>query len=475
MTRATRLAVGLSILAVAVRFIGVSQPFIDNWSWRQSDVATIARNFSRGGFDFFHPRIDWAGAEPGYVGTEFPILPFAVSIAYKAIGEHDWLGRAETILFFAMSLPFFFLLVRDLFGELAAVWSLFFYSFAPLSLFASREFMPDMPSLSLAIAGVYLFRRWMATAGSTMLLASAVCASLSILIKLPSIVIAAPLAAVAGIGDPGRRPRCRLQLLLFAIVTLVPAGVWYWHAYRTAQQFYPHHYFGAGGIRIMSINWYWGIFQQLATSSLTPLLFVLGVVGVVLSVREANARIFVAWLAAMLLFIFTAGYGSRHQWYQLPLVPIFAAFAGNVCARVAAGKPLSILLVAAFAALAFLGVRPLYHSAAAYLRAAGVELQATPRSSLIAAADNGDPTLLYYAGRRGWHFPEQDGIYAGDPADAQQLIVDLGALRARGATHLALTVSTMWWLDAFPQFAQYLATNAKLMKRSADCAIYSLP
>src|SRR2546421_11890142 len=54
----------------SVRLIGIEQTFIDPWSWRQSDVAAIARNYFENGFHFARPRIDWAGNERGYVGTD---------------------------------------------------------------------------------------------------------------------------------------------------------------------------------------------------------------------------------------------------------------------------------------------------------------------------------------------------------------------------------------------------------------------
>src|SRR3974377_835409 len=72
---ATALAVTIFILAVVVRLMWITQPYTDHWSWRQSDVAAIARNFSERGFHFAYPQIDWAGDATGYVGTEFPILP----------------------------------------------------------------------------------------------------------------------------------------------------------------------------------------------------------------------------------------------------------------------------------------------------------------------------------------------------------------------------------------------------------------
>src|ERR1700738_4297824 len=100
------LFVSVAVAAVAIRFIWISQPFVDTWSWRQSDVAAIARNYSQNSFQFAYPQIDWSGGGAGYVGTEFPILPFLTAISYKLLGIHEWIGRFESVLFFALSLPF---------------------------------------------------------------------------------------------------------------------------------------------------------------------------------------------------------------------------------------------------------------------------------------------------------------------------------------------------------------------------------
>src|SRR3982751_5998799 len=173
------LLTAISLAAVAARLIAISQPFIDDWSWRQSDVAAIARNYFQNGFHFGYPQIDWAGAAPGYVGTEFPILPFAAAVCYKIAGVHEWLGRIQAVVFFAISLPFFSALVRKPFGERATMWALIFYSLAPLRLMTSRCFIPDMPSLSLSIVGLYCFVRWVKLQSWPMLVSSAITLSLA--------------------------------------------------------------------------------------------------------------------------------------------------------------------------------------------------------------------------------------------------------------------------------------------------------
>jgi len=98
----------------------------------------------------------------------------------------------------------------------------------------------------------------------------------------------------------------------------------------------------------------------------------------------------------------------------------------------------------------------------------------TPPDALIIAADNGDPTIFYYAERRGWHFLEKDGIYQGDPIDNQQLIVDLAELRSRGATHLVFTTNTFWWLEYYPDFARHLGETATLIQATPEFGIYRL-
>ena len=121
----SKLVLAVWLLAVAVRLILINQPYIDHWSWRQSDVAAIARNFFEHGFRFGYPDIDWAGGSAGYVGTEFPILPFLAAICYKFAGIHEWIGRSQSVIFFALSLPFLFLLVREIFGRTAGAWGTF--------------------------------------------------------------------------------------------------------------------------------------------------------------------------------------------------------------------------------------------------------------------------------------------------------------------------------------------------------------
>lgn len=498
--RTTNIAIALSVLAIAARFILIDQPFIDGWSWRESDVAAIARNFLQNGFHFARPQIDWAGDQPGYVGTEFPILPFMAALCYKIFGVHEWVGRTQAVVFFALSLPFFFLIVRRIFGPIAALWALFFYSFAPLAIMTSRCFMPDVPSLSLALIALYFFMRWIEHRQWTAFFLSAVALSLSILIKVTSAVTGVPLLylGVAAVydrrrlsaGKNGDSHTLPLQMLaLFGGIALLPSVMWYWHAYQVAQKFYPFHFFGEGGITIKNFGWYWTIARLTFSSTLTPLLSILALIGLFLVPRERFARVFHWWLLAMILFIVVAGYGNRHPWYQLPLVPISAVFAGQFCARIMAlptfARPNSYpalfmragfsLVLIVFVARVLACVQILYSPVAAPFHNAGLELKKiTPQDALIVAADDGNPTLFYYAERKGWHFPEQHGMWEGGPRDSEQAVVDLEQLRTLGASYFVFPRDTFWWLNYYTGFVQYLKRSAELIKETDNFKIYRL-
>jgi 4-amino-4-deoxy-L-arabinose transferase-like glycosyltransferase len=384
------------------------------------------------------------------------------------------------VILFALSLPFFFLLVRKTFGEIAATWALFFYSFAPIGIMASRCFMPDTPSLALSIIGLYLFDVWISDQRSTMaFIASAFCISLSILIKATTVLIAAPLACLAFQYFKSSAFR-NLKVWIFAAIALIPSAIWYWHAYQISQQFYPHHFFGAGGVKIMPASWYWNIARQIPTSELAPLLFLLGIVGAWQTKSTASAKPLRWWLAAMVLFIVVVGYGNRHPWYQLPLVPIFAAFAGAACSFLA-GKisnrvlkiSLAVVLTVGVLIPAFVYGSKFYESTAEPMRDAGLILKriAAP-SALVIAADNGDPTIFYYAERKGWHFTEKDGIFYGEPRDSAQAIVDLEGLRKRGANFLVFSSDTSWWLDYYQELGNYVAGNSRLVEGTPEFKIY---
>jgi 4-amino-4-deoxy-L-arabinose transferase-like glycosyltransferase len=248
------LLLSILVCGLAIRLIAISQPFIDAWSWRQADVAMIAENFYRGGFNILSPQVNWAGNAPGYVGTEFPLVPFIAALLYRVFGVQDWIGRSVSVLFYTVSLPFFFFLVREISNARGALVAVGIYTLAPLSIFASRSFMPDMTSLSLSIIALYLFAKWLERApNATLFVVMSLATSLAILVKPPAVLIGVPLLAMAW-SKYGAREIIRREWLAFAALALIGPLAWYTHAYYISVTYAPYHFFGGGGIEIKEVG-----------------------------------------------------------------------------------------------------------------------------------------------------------------------------------------------------------------------------
>jgi hypothetical protein len=85
--------------------------------------------------------------------------------------------------------------------------------------------------------------------------------------------------------------------------------------------------------------------------------------------------------------------------------------------------------------------------------------------------------LVDFRGRIGWHFLQtRDGVYAGHhPADSAAAIKALTLLRAKGADYLLFPATSLWWLDHYAAFAEYVNKRFRVVVRDErTCVIYAL-
>jgi len=103
--------------------------------------------------------------------------------------------------------------------------------------------------------------------------------------------------------------------------------------------------------------------------------------------------------------------------------------------------------------------------------------QHTPLSARVAVISKGDEQLVQFNGRQGWHFPQDDaGEYAGYyPTDSTAAIAHLAQLSAKGADFLVLPSLSLWWLEHYAEFKQYLLQHGQVLVDQQDtCLIFAL-
>lgn len=111
--------VAVAVLAYAASLWTWFRPdFIQNW--RESDTQTIARHLAEPGASIFYPRVDWGGAGPGYVETEFQLYTWIVSRFMVFYGDVEWPGQLVSLLSIAATAWVAFTQLTRRYGQVAA-------------------------------------------------------------------------------------------------------------------------------------------------------------------------------------------------------------------------------------------------------------------------------------------------------------------------------------------------------------------
>lgn len=474
-----QLVISLAIVtAITVRIPWLRQPFVDAWAWRQSDTGMIARNFYEGGFNLLLPQVNWGGAGPGYVGTEFPLVPFLAALVYLVFGEHEWIGRSISLLFFLISLPFFYCFCRDTWNAHAARLAIVFFLFAPLTLTASSSFTSDMTACSFAIMALGGFARWLREPRNNRVFAAMTFVmTLALLVKISYLLFGLPMLYMAW-EKWGFGLFRQAKMWIFASVTLLVSGAWYLHAYLITLDHFPHYFFGEGMLRTVALSVYrdialqtffWGNAQSsIALSGLTPVLTLAMAAGLFLRPRARYGWAFHWLLLATVVFTYFAGLGSRFPAYQLPVVVVAAALGGRACdAALRFAKQHKIHEFSRLGILAiFLGTflwvsaesaSRFYHPWATPYQKTGMEIdRMIPKDALIVVAADLEPTTFYYSRRKGWSFDTEPASFV--PARGEEAVRAIETYRALGAEYFVVPVFNRDVLDD-SKFRQHLDTR----------------
>src|SRR5919197_5249315 len=149
--------VAVAAVALLARWNHVTASPFDFAEARQLQDATLAR-----GYYVLHISAapDWQRrvmrarvreAHP----IELPILPYASAIAFVlARGEHLWIPRLLSSLFWILGALFLYLLARRFADGWAALLGVAVYLFLPFPLVASTSFQPDPLMVMLVVASI---------------------------------------------------------------------------------------------------------------------------------------------------------------------------------------------------------------------------------------------------------------------------------------------------------------------------------
>jgi len=424
-TPAKLLIATLLILGLSARFINLNAPPAGHHQWRQSDTAAVAKNMSQSDGNLLHPKVDWRKDTTGHVEMEFPIYCWTTAKSYTLLGPHHWIPRSLSITASLIALFIFYRLVKLLSDPSTALWSAAFFAALPLNIFFSRSIQPESWMLCSMLGATYSAALWSRSKKSHYLIAAALFAALSGLLKLPALVVGLPMLAVI-LQSRGTNPLKSPTLWAAAIASLIPVIAWYTHAHTLYQE--------TGLTFGISQSDKWNRFELLLEPTFYKDLFVgkiiedhlaiigfpLAALGLIMRNRKPTEILFDAWLLAMLIQIVLVPQGHRvHDYYQLPIAVPAAFYIGRFLSRGITRSKHAPTIQTLLAAIFFiLSSRTLWNTFSKELnppqadqRLIGLIADNTNAGELVVLARDDtafDPYVLYMANRKGWLITTDD-------------------------------------------------------------------
>jgi len=467
--------------------------------WRQSDTATIARNFATNGMNIFFPQINWGGAGPGYVETEFQLLPWLTAVLYLVFGEHVALGRLISLGFMLVAAAAFWGLARRLLPATAARWALAAFFLSPAFMRWGTAFMPEATVLAFYMLALLGFCRWLREDRVIFLVWAAAATSMAALVKPTSLHIGLVLGLWLAFAarDRLRRP----SLYVAGLAALVAPVLWLRHAASL------HATYGNTFGVISGGDSKWGSLELWLSPGFylgnlrSEAIFIYGLIGVPLALLGAvwlwrrrsftspTVSLLAAGLIALAVYYFAVGrysstdLGIQYHVYSLPyaalaigagFTPVLHWFRRRWSSlTISVSAAAMAVLLGAQAVNVFVQSLPdrsgVFGACATQLDAVSaswdlVVVSTTSRTVEDGVANNyQEPVVFFLADRRGWSLPADEHT----PASVE-------SLRAAGAGFLV--VGDPQLVPAGGPLASWLADNASQVRSSAEdgCAIWNL-
>ncbi|MBI3443618.1 glycosyltransferase family 39 protein [Candidatus Woesebacteria bacterium] len=416
------LLAAILIVALVVRLYEIKRPLADWHSWRQADTAAVARNFIKDGYNPFIPRYDDMSSQANgldnpnrYRFVEFPIYNSLVAALWSVLGISVTSARLVTVAITLGSTALLYLLTKHFSGTKTAFLAAFFFATIPYNVFYSSTILPG-PLMVFAVLGMYYtFTRWLAsTRNWSWPVASVLFANLAILSWPIALFFTIPLLYLAW-EKYGTSLYRRSDLIVFAILSLLPFLAWRLWMTRFPEGI-PNWQFllNEGGIRFKGAFFRWLITERIAGLILASTGFVLFIIGLTRKSEYREKLFYLSWLLAVALYFTVMASGNiRHDYYQVPFVPIAAIYMAKGVRFLTnlprahfnkvIGLPLALFLIVLMYAFGFYQVRGFYWTNKPQIVKAGQAADMIlPKDAIVIAPYNGDAAFLYQTNRRGY-------------------------------------------------------------------------
>ncbi len=433
------------LLAFVVRLYKINRPIADWHSWRQADTAAVARNFIKEGFTPFVPKYDDMSSQANgldnpsrYRFVEFPIYNSMIAAVWVFTGVNETYARLVTVFISLGSTFLLYLLVRKFSGKIVAALAAFFFATIPYNVFYSSTILPG-PLMVFGILAMYLtFIKWLENDKNWLWgIAAILSTNLAILTWPIALFFTLPMVYLA-LDKYGFSAFKKVKLWIFVSFSLIPFIAWrIWMIRFPAGIPSWGFLINDGNIRFKGAFFRWLVVERMGKLILTVggfFLFILGILK-----KPGREKLFyLSYLASVLVYfsVFASG-NVRHDYYQIPLIPVAAIFMALGTKTLFTlpresfnrfiGPIVAVCAIVATFAFGFFEVQGYWWINKPQIIEAGKAVdKLLPKDATVIAPYNGDTAFLYQTNRHGYPITDRPLEKLIDQGTKYLVSVDVG-------------------------------------------------
>lgn len=414
----------LMVVGMFLRTYRLDTPLADWHSWRQSDTASVAWEYTKNGIDLLRPRYQDISETPsgkenleGWRFVEFPIINALHAKLYLLYPNIDFVvwGRILTITATTITIGVLYVLTQNLSGRLVAIFTSGLFATLPYNIYYGRTILPEPFMVLFSLSALYLFLRWLKSKNWLTYTIATLLFILALLMKPTSLVILLPIAFVAFDKWNSFSQKDKILLLSIPIISLAPF-IW-WRCWM--QQFpegipFNKWLFNGNYIRLKGAFFRWIFGDRIARLILGYWGIVVVAVGTMTLNLKSNAgKVYAGLVLGALSYLVIIATGNvQHDYYQIQIIPVITILYG-LGANWLLGKKKGIAKLQPIAligastllmlSLGWYEVRGFFNINNHAVVEAGRKIdEITSKDAIVIAPYNGDTAFLFQTKRRGW-------------------------------------------------------------------------
>lgn len=416
------------IIALSFRVYKISTPLADLHSWRQVDTASVARNFTRDGFNLTLPKYDdlsnvQTGIEnpKGYRFVEFPIYNAMFAFTYNLIPSTplEIHGRLVSIFFSLIIIAILYYIVFKEQGRIAAVIASSIYAIFPFFVFFSRVILPETTALGFVFISIFFLYLWKDSKNIKkwpFFFLSLIFFSMSILVKPFTIFYGTALLCLFIIRYNFTIIK-RIDFYIYFILSIIPFILWRVHMLQFPEGIPASEWLittintseGLKNILFRPAFFRWIFFERINNLILGGFLTSFFVIGLIK--KRASLFLYSIGLSALLFLLIFQGGNVQHEYYQTLILPAIAIFTALGTTFIIKNKkifihplftyPVIICIFAFSFFISFYKVKDFYNYPSELTQMAKIVSSLTNKEDKIVTDRIGDTTFLYLIDRKG--------------------------------------------------------------------------